>query len=182
MLPPVAAAEIHLPIVNSYWVERNRLLAGEYPGSADPETTRRRLDAFIDAGIDTFIDLTEKHELEPYESILTERADLRGMQAVYKRHSIVDFATPSRGLMAAALDDLDAALAAGRRVYVHCWGGVGRTGTTVGCYLVRHGMTGAQAVRQIAAWWQDVPKRVYHPRSPQTDEQVRYVLDWDAGT
>ena len=24
------------------------------------------------------------------------------------------------------------------RVYVHCWGGVGRTGTVVGCWLVRH--------------------------------------------
>ena len=27
----------------------------------------------------------------------------------------------------------------GRKVYVHCWGGVGRTGTVVGCYLVRQG-------------------------------------------
>ena len=28
------------------------------------------------------------------------------------------------------LDAVDRALAAGRNVYLHCWGGIGRTGTT----------------------------------------------------
>lgn len=35
------------------------------------------------------------------------------------------------------------ALAAGQTVYVHCYGGIGRTGTVVGCWLVRHGLSGA---------------------------------------
>ena len=34
------------------------------------------------------------------------------------------------------LGALDTALKAGEIVYVHCWGGVGRTGTVVGCHLV----------------------------------------------
>ena len=56
-----------LPIVESYWVEENRFLAGEYPGEYNPEITRRRLDAFLETGITTFIDLTQPHELPPYE-------------------------------------------------------------------------------------------------------------------
>ena len=31
-------------------------------------------------------------------------------------------------------------------MYLHCWGGVGRTGTVVGCWLVRHGRTGDEAL------------------------------------
>ncbi|MSR27507.1 MAG: hypothetical protein EXS06_10930, partial [Planctomycetaceae bacterium] len=40
----------------------------------------------------------------------------------------------------AILADIDAELAAGRPVYVHCWGGVGRTGTVVGLvHVARRG-------------------------------------------
>jgi protein tyrosine/serine phosphatase len=76
------------------------------------------------------------------------------------------------------LDTIDAALASGANVYVHCWGGVGRTGTTVGCYLVRHGMTGQQALDQIASWWSHMPKRDRHPNSPETHEQMEFIRNW----
>ena len=56
------------------------------------------------------------------------------------------------------LDDLDQALADGHRVYLHCFGGIGRTGTVVGCYLVRHGMTGNEVLEQIAAWRRGTPE------------------------
>ena len=47
------------PISESYWVEPGRLLAGEYPGDYDEERTRKRIDALIEAGFNTFIDLTQ---------------------------------------------------------------------------------------------------------------------------
>ncbi len=34
-------------------------------------------------------------------------------------------------------------------MYLHCFDGIGRTGTVVGCYLVRQGMTGNEALEQI---------------------------------
>ena len=77
-----------------------------------------------------------------------------------------------------SLGAIDEALAGGRNVYVHCWGGVGRTGTVVGCWLVRHGKTGEGALDQIAEWWQGVEKRWYHPRSPQTHDQRSYIRRW----
>ncbi len=80
--------------------------------------------------------------------------------------------------MLATLEYLDASLDARHNIYLHCWGGVGRTGLTVGCYLVRHGYTGRQALDQIAEWWRAVPKYRLHARSPETDQQVRFILDW----
>ena len=62
---------------------------------------------------------------------------------VHERHSIVDMDVPrSQQQTAGILDAIDKALEDGKNVYVHCWGGIGRTGTVVGCWLVRHGMTG----------------------------------------
>jgi hypothetical protein len=43
---------------------------------------------------------------------------------------------------------------------------------------VRHGKTGQEALDQLAAWWQKIPKRSAHPRSPETDEQMKFVLNW----
>jgi protein-tyrosine phosphatase len=67
----------------------------------------------------------------------------------------------------------------GRKIYLHCWGGIGRTGTTVGCYLVRHGRTGEEALRQLAEWWKKVPKSRIHIHSPETHEQADFILKWN---
>jgi hypothetical protein len=169
---------IQRPIPDSYWVMPGLFLAGEYPGSHDLADTRRRMDAFLAAGIDDFIDLTQAGELQPYEQILLEQVRRRGLRAAYTRLSIRDHDVPAPQAMAAILDRIDRSLAEGRRPYLHCWGGIGRTGTAVGCHLVRRGLTGPQALEQLAAWWAAVPKQAWHPRSPETDEQVRFVLNW----
>ena len=170
-----------LPIPESYWVIPGKLLAGEYPGSWDHEHTRPRLDSFLEAGINTFIDLTNEDELLPYAPVLAEEAVCYGISASHQRFSIGDFGVPTVGRMQTILDTLDRSLHDERKIYVHCWGGVGRTGTTVGCYLVRHGKTGDEALAQLSSWWQNVPKRSLHPRSPETDEQVKFIRDWKAG-
>jgi predicted protein tyrosine phosphatase len=168
----------HRPIPESYWVESGRFLAGEYPGGFDLEAIRCRMDKFLEARITTFIDLTQPHELVTYEAILKEQARAYGLIVTYQRISIQDHGTPSYETMTHILNTIDSALTSGQKIYVHCWGGVGRTGTTVGCYLVRHGRTGEQALSQIAEWWQDVPRHITHPNSPETDEQSEFVRKW----
>jgi protein-tyrosine phosphatase len=81
--------------------------------------------------------------------------------------------------MESILDMIDDCLKAGRKVYLHCWGGIGRTGTTVGCYLVRHGMSGDEALNQLSEWWRSVPKSRVHSQSPETYEQVEFIRKWD---
>lgn len=162
------------PHEQCYWVVEARLLAGEYPGQPESPEGRRRIAFLLDCGFDYFLDLTEPGELATYGPLVASRG------ARHHRISLVDMTVPSdAGQMAAILDALDLALDAGRRIYLHCRGGVGRTGTVVGCYLVRHGMSGTQALDQIAAWWRTTAKRNFYPQSPQTEAQIAFVRNWE---
>ncbi len=172
----MARSPTHL--VMSYWVLPGQFLAGEYPTRGRMEDTSGRLDLLLQAGIDTFIDLTEPGELEPYLPVLQDRAALRGISVTHRRFPIADFSLPERSTMLTILDEIDRALADGHKVYVHCHGGLGRTGMAVGCYLVRHGSTGPQALQRIEAGWRSISGRLSLPISPETPAQVRFVLDW----
>jgi len=81
--------------------------------------------------------------LEPYETLLEPPARRLA-------HPIVDMGTTTVPHMARILDDVDEARAAGLMVYVHCWGGIGRTGTVVGCWLMRHGLDDGDPIGRIA--------------------------------
>lgn len=168
----------HRPISESYWVEPGRFLAGEYPAHFDTEKTRKRIDALLEAGFDTFIDLTKPNETVAYIRLLLDEAKAYELDVKHLRFPIGDFGLPTPERMMSILDTIDAELQAGRKVYLHCWGGIGRTGTTVGCYLVRRGKTGEEALRQLAEWWRKVPKSIIHPTSPETREQADFVLNW----
>ena len=169
-----------LPQANCYWVEPGRILAGEYPGHYDPDEARRRIGRLLDAGVRSFIDLTEAGELVPYEATLLEEAARRGIGAVaHLRLSIPDVSVPRiPGDMVRVLDALEEAVRDRPIVYIHCWGGVGRTGTVVGCYFRRRGRTGDEALADLARLWARVEKARRKPSSPETPEQHNYVRSW----
>jgi protein-tyrosine phosphatase len=167
-----------LPIPESYWVLPGQFLAGENPGALrHTERTRKRLDAFLVAGFDTFIDLTSKDE-PTYKDLLAEQSGYFERQVTYRRFPIGDFGLPRREQMKELLDFIDQSIAENRTIYLHCWAGVGRTGTVVGCYLVRHGRDGNAALKQLSDWWRLVPKHVYMSHSPETQAQVNFVRNW----
>ena len=158
-----------------------RFAAGEHPATGSADDNAEHLGALAAAGIDCFIDLTEPGEgIAGYSGAAERAAQPHGRRAQCRRYPITDMAMPaSDEAMIGILDAIDAALAAGSGVYVHCWGGIGRTGTVVGCWLVRHGLSGGEALDQIGRWWQHVPKSRFAVCSPQTDHQRDYVLRWD---
>jgi protein-tyrosine phosphatase len=170
---------IDKPIPQSYWVLPGQFLAGEYPALGhDAAGTRKRLIAFLNAGVDTFIDLTRENERPRYESILLKEAKNHGRQVHHQRFSFPDFSIPTRPAMVAALDAVDTALTDGRTVYLHCVGGIGRTGLVVGCYLIRHGMEPAQALQNLRGLFSASLQSLFVRQTPETDEQVRFILDW----
>ena len=115
-----------------------------------------------------------------YERLVVEMARARGKDVKYHRVSIQDISVPkSATIMHEILDGIDAALDAGGFVYEHCWGGVGRTGTVVGCHLVRRGITGDEALARVAELFRHMEKYPRRPRSPETDEQESYVRAWN---
>lgn len=167
-----------IPIVESYWVEEKLFLAGEYPSGYAVEDARRRLDSFLEAGIRTFIDLTQPNELPSYEPLLAEQARIRGCMAVHHRIPIRDHSVPSIPVMRLILDTIDSSIESGEPVYVHCWGGVGRTGTVVGCYLVRRGLSARQALERVDALYKTRPQDFLLHSSPETQEQINFVRNW----
>ncbi len=157
----------------SCWVREGVLLAGPYPASRDEETTRARLRALLTAGVTVFVDLTEEGERPPYLGTLRDEAARGGRGVVHYRLAIPDFGVPDEAHMAAILDTIDGAIATGQAVYVHCLGGVGRTGTAIGCYLARQGASGQEALRQVAA--------LLGEGSPETEAQRQFVRRWVGG-
>lgn len=166
------------PVPGAYWLADGTVLAGEYPGAADEDEGRAKLSMFLDAGIRTFIDLTEAREpLEPYAAMLRELAAARGIAVRHLRFPIRDASLPaSPALMAEILATMRREVAAGRPVYVHCWGGIGRTGTVAGCWLVDAGLDGPAAMARLAELRAGTPDAA--TRSPETDAQHRFVLAW----
>ena len=156
-------------------------MAGEYPGHPAAGNAKERVARHIEAGISFFLDLTEEDELDPYTRFLPERHPVSGLPMVHKRMPIRDVDVPkSAAEMTAILDSIDGALKEGHVVYVHCWGGRGRTGTVVGCHFVRRGSTGREALLQVAELWKKVEKSAWKPTSPETDRQRSFVLAWRA--
>lgn len=168
------------PIPYSYWVEPKRFLAGMYPGADEEAKTRRRVRQIMEAGITFFLDLTAANQLKPYASVLQQEAILLGKSVTHQRLSIADFGVPTLAEMVEVLDTIDAALDAEQGVYLHCWGGTGRTGTVVGCYLVRHGMSGEAALNKIAQLREAIPGSQLRS-SPETEEQRQMILNWSVG-
>lgn len=169
------------PHDNCYWLAPSGLLAGEYPGTADVHSSRPRLRAILESGVRHFVDLTEAREpLARYEQIAQEQAALLGASVGYERHPIRDLGVPDAATMRSILATLrtprDGA------TYLHCWGGIGRTGTVVGCLLVELGFSGEEALALIARKWASMEKRSRCPHSPETEEQRAFILQWRASS
>lgn len=147
-------------------IEPGRLIAGRHPCAQGRHDADAAVSGLRDAGVTLFLDLTQAGELEPYASLVTTPAR-------YANRPIGDFSVPTTEALAATLDEIDAELARGGVVYVHCWAGCGRTGVVVGSWLVRHGLEPEEALRRVA----DARGR----GCPQTLEQRTLVLGWQHG-
>ena len=165
------AAPHATPFSASYWVIPGRLLAGQYPAAFDDASTRDKLARLADAGVNAYIDLTQPGEQLPYAHLLPDGA-------THQRFPIQDLGVPqSHARMTAILDAIDAGLQRGAVIYIHCYAGVGRTGTAVGCYLARRGAPGEPALAALADLWQNCATSAYR-QSPETRQQRQYILDW----
>lgn len=128
-----------VPIKNSYLVDRELgIYAGEYPGDKDDFECKLKIGSFDNhpCEFNYFYDLTEKGELRPYRQYL-------GAEQEYHKFSIPDCGTPNEtASVARLLNEIitrsqrnhQSIIHGHEKTYIHCWGGVGRTGTIIACY------------------------------------------------
>jgi len=168
-----AGLVLPLPFPNSYWVLPGQVLAGEYPGGPTREATQVRLQLLSASGIDCFFDLTQSGELAPYVEDLPAGTE-------YFRRPVKDHGIPKKRDMIETMAALQSALWSGRKVYVHCRAGIGRTGTVIGCLLIERGFANEAALLELNRLWQQCARSRTWDYVPETDEQVAFIRAWKA--
>lgn len=168
------------PPDRTYWADPGRLLAGAYPGDARPEVAEQKIRALLVLGVRTFVNLMEEDETDSrgrpfaaYEPHVEPWSREAGAQVACMRHPIRDLGVPSIARMREIQATIDRSVSWGRPVYVHCWGGRGRTGTAVGVYLIGRELATADDFVSVIARLR--ANDAGGGRSPETHEQVEFV-------
>ena len=180
------------------WVIKDRVMAGGYPACLDDEENDELLTVLLrDLGIDTFVCLQSEvwpdvpdaawragRAPRPYtrdiRRLMSSAHDaLPNAKIDFLHLPIVDGSVTSDDLVDRFCDDLIGKVLSGRRLYVHCWGGHGRTGTIIAVMLGRmYDVTTAQALARTQQL-HDVrgdPQNVGSPSTPVQVAQVRRLL------
>lgn len=148
--------EIPLPpaVVGKLW------LCGKHRIAPDVEALLAELDA------DFVVCLTQVHELDRYPDYT---AWLRANQPDRAEwHPVPDFGVPRPEKARQLFSELVERLQGGRRVIVHCAGGIGRSGTLATALLVMLGMPVDAAIAHV---------RAHRPMAgPETSEQKDLVM------
>ncbi len=164
-------AFINRPLNQSYEVTCNGILyAGEYPGDKSEMAAKRKIEQMYHFGIRHFIDLTEEGELTPYNHLLPK-------DTTYTRFPIRDCGAPEsvEGVQRLLLRIEELKKMDGY-VYVHCWGGVGRTGTIIACYLSQNWDEPNlnHTLEVLRRNFSEMPKAAYR-ETPETTEQIDFI-------
>ncbi|MCC7438961.1 MAG: dual specificity protein phosphatase family protein [Armatimonadetes bacterium] len=176
------------PFPRSYWVVPELFLAGFFPGASSPAETEEHGRALLRCGIRQIINLMEADERDrtgklftPYGPAFCQLAAEATTELHCQRMPIPDFSVPSPEQMSAILTQIDTAIAASRPLYLHCLGGKGRTGTVVGCWLVRHGKAaGDEAIALLNQLRVGQDSQAHIP-APETEVQRQMIRTWQPG-
>ncbi|WIA42418.1 hypothetical protein OEZ86_008416 [Tetradesmus obliquus] len=200
-LPALPARHMAGPTPFSNWVIPGQLIAGAYPASMDDNDTERILTLLLELGINTFVCLQAEVNihipdhawragmgLRPYikdaQRILSRAHEANSSRIKQRKIDflhlpIIDGSVTTDMAMSRLADDCCERVLRGEKMYIHCWGGHGRTGTLVATMLGRlYGLPYSTALRYTQGYHDT---RVYPQgvRSPQTAvqrAQVRRLL------
>ena len=175
------------PFPRSYWVTPGNLLAGCYPGSKQEQRTEEKCEGLFQCGVRRIINLMEEDEKDwsgksfaDYEPTWLKTARRNNTPCSMLRFPIKDRSIPPRSTMRDILDAVDTFLELNEPVYVHCWGGKGRTGTVIGCYLARHGYAAGNKILEMISIRRSSDPTWDEP-SPENSLQCDFVRSWQKG-
>eukprot|EP01128_Nolandella_sp_AFSM9_P006911 TRINITY_DN3655_c0_g1_i1.p1 TRINITY_DN3655_c0_g1~~TRINITY_DN3655_c0_g1_i1.p1 ORF type:complete len:263 (-),score=34.61 TRINITY_DN3655_c0_g1_i1:79-843(-) len=151
-----ASTEHFGPTSESNWAIVGSLIAGAYPGDLSEQKAKEKAKLLVEAGISTYLSTLGPGEtrFSPYghhivaatEEALLERRTLtatereNGARNTVPKPSFLKFPINDQSIaqdseVKECIDGLLKKLEAHELVYIHCWGGHGRTGTLVSLLL-----------------------------------------------
>jgi protein-tyrosine phosphatase len=134
------------------------------------ESVRDDIKVIADWKPHAMLSLMEEHELvEAGAPVHLLAEELAGHSVEWLHLPIIDMMAPDHRFETAWVDvwpRLDRTLQDGGRVFIHCYAGLGRTGTVAALILMRYGQSAPDALRAV---------RSARPGSIQSFEQERYL-------
>ncbi len=153
--------------------------AGSYIGVGGTGQTESHIAWLTQLEIGCIIDLSSPDDQLPsYHTLLAQIAP----RIQYRNYPIRDGMVPSPALMVAILDRIAWCKSNNIALYIHCWGGVGRTGTVIACWLMREGLSPRAALYSLNERRKAAGLR---RESPDFHAQIDFVEQWvepDPGT
>jgi len=198
--------DIFGPIAESNWVVPGKLIAGAFPGYISDLETERALIKILNTGVSKFVCMQEEYNIaikeEDWRKNLHVRASVvrpyfADVQRIMENKSIhptlntdvvnmtfdhcpiKDCSTVADEIVFNLAKDLVKAIYDGEVIYLHCWGGHGRTGIMV-CLMLHlmYGLTANEALERCQ-FLHDIRKMPIIVSSPQTfsqKDQVRRII------
>ena len=125
--------------------------------------------------------------LDKFLPITKKRSSYHPVELQFLHHPIPDFGVPTAqaALQSPSLTDfladLQRRVLEGEVLYIHCWGGRGRSGVVVACLLVHmYKLQAAEALERVQRGYATRGEGD-KARSPETDEQVSFVKAFAKG-
>jgi len=125
------------------------IIPGSLAGRSGPDEESWDLRSLCHAGIGAILSVNDGR--------LCDRQELAGLEMAYACYPLSDWVPPQPGdvefcleVLPCAYEFVQAQLAQGRRVLVHCSGGNDRTGLFLSYFLVRYaGLSASQAIQRV---------------------------------
>lgn len=144
-----------------HWVVPGKIAGLSLPGRVAPLADD--LAKIASVGLRALATLTEG----PLDPAALQKAGITG-----RHFPIDDFSVPTLEQVEEFCAFVDARIAAGDAVGVHCWAGLGRTGLMIACWLVRDpATTTVEVLRTI---------RRIEPGYVQTAQQEAFISVWES--
>jgi protein-tyrosine phosphatase len=198
--------DIFGPIEESNWVVPGKLIAGAFPGYISDLETERALIKILNTGVSKFVCMQEEYNIaikeedwrknlyvrasavRPYfadvqrimeNKVIHPTLNTDVVNMTFDHCPIKDCSTVADEIVFNLAKDLVKAIHDGEVVYLHCWGGHGRTGIMV-CLMLHlmYGLTANEALERCQ-FLHDIRKMPIIVSSPQTfhqKEQVRRII------
>lgn len=173
-----------IPFEKTYWVIPNKLIAGQTPSSYNKEIRLQKLINLLNIGIKVIINLTHENENNDEGSILPNYFDeIRNLAKSSNinielyRIPINDYSIPSEAEMRTIFEIINKSISNNKSVFVHCWGGVGRTGTVIACFLKEFYNANNENVFEFLQYLRRTIDNS-DKFSPETEEQKEFIINW----